>query len=59
MAKNFGTIQKEHQVVRDKFLKGMKLSFKKLVKEASLRDEKLVFSVERKIRSIRARKIKG
>jgi hypothetical protein len=53
-----GTISKEHQLLRNRILKGLRLSFKRLVKETALRDGDLVFSINGKIKSIKARKIK-
>jgi hypothetical protein len=52
------SVSKEHQLIRNKVMKGVRLSFKNLVKEKSLRDEELVFSENGKIRFVKARKIK-
>jgi hypothetical protein len=52
------SVSKEHQLIRNKVMKGVRLSFKKLVKEKALRDEELVFSENGKIRFVKARKIK-
>jgi hypothetical protein len=52
------SVSKEHRVIRKKVMKGVRLSFIKLVKEKSLRDEELVFSENGKIRFVKARKIK-
>ncbi len=52
------SVSKEHRLIRNKVMKGVRLSFKKLVKEKALRDEELVFSENGKIRFVKARKIK-
>ncbi len=39
-------------------MKGLRVSFKKLVKEKALRDEELVFSENGKIKFVKANKIK-
>lgn len=58
MATNSKSISKKHQLIRNKVMKGLRVSFKKLVKEKALRDEELVFSENGKIKFVKANKIK-
>ena len=58
MEKSTTTIKKEHQVIRNKIVKGLKLSYKKLVKQRALENGELVIMVDGKVRSVKARKIK-
>ncbi len=39
-------------------MKGVKLSFKRLVKQAALNDDELIFVVNNRIKAVKARKIK-
>ena len=58
MEKANTTIQKEHRLIRNKFMKGVRLSFKRLVSQAALNDDELLFVVDNKVKAVRARKIK-
>ena len=58
MAKTERSLSKEHTLIRNKIMKGLRLSFKKLVKEKALRNEELVFSEKGKIKFVKAKKIK-
>jgi hypothetical protein len=58
MEKSTGTIKKEHKLIRVKVLRGLRLSYKKLVKQRALENGDLVLMVTGKIRNVKARKIK-
>ncbi|NOS90555.1 MAG: hypothetical protein HOP30_01415 [Cyclobacteriaceae bacterium] len=58
MEKSTTTIKKEHQVFRNKIVKGLKLSYNRLVKQRALENGELVMMVDGKVRSVKARKIK-
>ncbi len=58
MEKSTGTIKKEHKLIRDKVLRGLRLSYKKLVKKRALENGDLVLMVNGKIKNVKARKIK-
>jgi len=58
MEKSTTTIKKEHQIIRNKTVKGLKLSYQRLVKQRALQNGELVMMVDGKVRSVKARKIK-
>jgi RNase P protein component len=58
MAKRIETVRKENALIRNKILKGLRASFKKLVLKNSLEDDELIVSVKGKIKSVKARNIK-
>jgi hypothetical protein len=47
-----------HKALHNKILKGARLAVEKLIKEAQINDESLVFSKNGKIIKIKARKLK-
>lgn len=58
MAKIIESLSKNRKLIRNKVMKGLRLSFKKLVKEKALRNEELVFSENGKLNFVKAKKIK-
>jgi len=58
MEKSTGTIKKERKLIRVKVLRGLRLSYKRLVKKRTLENDDLVLMVTGKIRNVKARKIK-
>jgi hypothetical protein len=58
MEKRTETIRKENVLIRNKVLKGLKESYKKLVIKNKLEDDELVLSVNGKIKNVKARRIK-
>lgn len=58
MAKGIATVRKENALIRNKILRGLRASYKKLVLKNALENDELILSVNGKIKSVRARKIK-
>jgi hypothetical protein len=58
MEKRTETIRKENVLIRNKVLKGLRESYKKLVIKNKLEDDELVLSVNGKIKNVKARRIK-
>jgi hypothetical protein len=51
-------MSKKNNLIVKKISKGLQLSFKKLVREAALRNDELVFEENGKIKFVKAKKIK-
>ncbi len=58
MAKCVEPVRKENAIIRNKILKGLRVSYKKLVLKNALEDGELILSVNGKIKKVRARMIK-
>jgi hypothetical protein len=58
MEKRTETIRKENVLIRNKVLKGLKESYRKLVIKNKLEDGELVLSIKGKIKNVKARRIK-
>lgn len=58
MEKRTEKIRKENVLIRNKVLKGLRESYKKLVIKNKLEDDELVLSVNGKIKNVKARRIK-
>lgn len=58
MEKRIETIRKENVLIRNKVLKGLKESYRKLVIKNKLEDGELVLSIKGKIKNVKARRIK-
>jgi hypothetical protein len=58
MAKRVEPVRKENALIRNKILRGLRVSYKKLVLKNALEDGELILSVNGKIKKVRARRIK-
>ncbi len=54
-----GQISKEHKLIRNKVMKGLRISFRRLLEDKKQKDEELVFFENGKIKFVKARKIRG